>query len=52
LFIYRFAFGSTSRIGFASAAGIFFGATTMVLSLLQAWLVRRFGTARPRGGVQ
>jgi ABC-type sugar transport system permease subunit len=52
LFIYRFAFGSTSRIGFASAAGIFFGATTMVLSLVQAWLVRRFGATRPRGGVQ
>jgi multiple sugar transport system permease protein len=52
LFIYRFAFGETSRIGFASAAGIFFGMTTMALSLLQAWLVRRVGATRARGGVQ
>jgi multiple sugar transport system permease protein len=52
LFIYRYAFGGASRIGYASAAGIFFGVTTMALSLLQVWLVRRVGASRARGGMQ
>jgi multiple sugar transport system permease protein len=52
LFIYRYAFGGASRIGYASAAGIFFGVTTMALSLLQVWLVRRVGAGRTRGGMQ
>lgn len=46
LFIYRYAFGTSSRIGFASAAGIFFGLAAMLLSGLQMVLVRRAQTER------
>ena len=43
LFIYRYAFGESTRIGFASAAGIFFGVVAMLLSLVQAVFIRRTG---------
>lgn len=47
IYIYRTAFGSDTsmgivpRLGYASAAGVFFGIAVMVLALLQAWGVRR-----------
>lgn len=50
LFIYRYAFGESSRIGYASAAGIFFGLMAMVLSIAQGVLIRRSGGSRVRGG--
>ena len=48
IYIYRTAFGGetgmgTPRLGYASAAGVFFGVAVMVLAMLQAW-----GTARLR----
>jgi ABC-type sugar transport system permease subunit len=46
LFIYRYAFGTQSRIGYASAAGIFFGVAAMVIALLQSVLVRRANAER------
>lgn len=52
LFIYRYAFGETTRIGFASAAGIFFGLMAMILSITQGVLIRKAGEARYRGGAQ
>ena len=55
LFIYRYAFGGTSRIGYASAAGIFFGIAAMLISGLQAMLVRRANMSRvpaQPGGIQ
>ena len=52
LFIYRYAFGETSRIGYASAAGIFFGLAAMVLSVLQGVLIRRSGSSGVRGGMR
>jgi ABC-type sugar transport system permease subunit len=54
VFIYRYAFGSTGmpRIGFASAAGIFFGLAAMILSLIQGLAIRRAGTIGARGGMQ
>lgn len=54
VFIYRYAFGSTGmpRIGFASAAGIFFGLAAMVLSLIQGFAIRKGGSVGARGGTQ
>ncbi|MBC7234601.1 MAG: sugar ABC transporter permease [Chloroflexi bacterium] len=50
IFIYRYAFGQVSRIGFASAAGIFFGLVAMIFSILQGLLIRRGGSIRIGGG--
>lgn len=54
LFIYRYAFGSAGmpRIGFASAAGIFFGLAAMILSTIQGLAIRRGGSMGARGGIQ
>jgi multiple sugar transport system permease protein len=47
IYIYRTAFGGEAsmgtmpRLGYASAAGVFFGVTVMILALLQAWGIRR-----------
>jgi len=46
LFIYRYAFGQQSRIGFASAAGIFFGVAAMIVAGLQSVLVQRANAER------
>ncbi len=46
LFIYRYAFGQVSRLGYASAAGIFFGVAAMILSIIQGLLVKRTNDAR------
>ena len=45
VFIYQTAFapsaqGGIPRLGYASAAGCFFGAATLVLALIQAWAAR------------
>lgn len=40
-FIYKTAFAGYPRIGYASAAGIFFGVTVMVISIVQGLLLRR-----------
>ncbi len=45
VYIYRVAFGGetgmgTPRLGYASAAGVFFGVAVMVLALMQAWGAR------------
>jgi raffinose/stachyose/melibiose transport system permease protein len=54
VFIYRYAFGSAGmpRIGFASAAGIFFGLAAMILSTIQGLAIRRGGSMGARGGTQ
>lgn len=47
IYIYRTAFGSDSggisvpRLGYASAAGVVFGVTIMIIALAQAWGVRQ-----------
>ena len=48
VYIYRTAFGEGGipRLGYASAAALFFGITVMGLSLLQGWAARKVGTAR------
>lgn len=50
VFIYRTAFsvlgGGVPRLGYASAAGVFFGVTVMVLALFQGWATRRVGQLR------
>jgi multiple sugar transport system permease protein len=48
LYIYRNAFGTGTlpRLGYASAAAIFFGITVLVLSLLQGWGLRKANAAR------
>jgi multiple sugar transport system permease protein len=48
VYIYRNAFGNTGipRLGFASAAALFFGVTVIGLSLLQAWGLRKASAAR------
>lgn len=53
LFIYRYAFGGgVPRIGFASAAGIFFGLAAMILSTIQGLAIRKGGSLGSRGGTQ
>lgn len=55
LFIYRTAFGaettasaSVTRLGYASAAGVFFGLLVVIIAIGQGLAVRRFrGAARP-----
>lgn len=48
LYIYRNAFGSGEipRLGYASAAAVFFGVTVLALSLLQGWGLRKANAAR------
>jgi multiple sugar transport system permease protein len=48
VYIYRNAFGEGGipRLGFASAAGVFFGLTVMVIAVLQGIGLRRAGQAR------
>jgi multiple sugar transport system permease protein len=48
VYIYRWAFNSSiPRLGYASAAAVFFGAATMIMAILQAFIV---ASARRRGG--
>jgi multiple sugar transport system permease protein len=48
LYIYRNAFGSGEipRLGYASAAAVFFGVTVLALSLIQGWGLRKANAAR------
>lgn len=54
LYIYRLAFAADSRpqLGYASAVAVFFGVTVLVLTLLQAWGLRKAHAIRSasRGG--
>ena len=50
LFIYRYAFTGSPRIGYDSAAGIFFGLIAMVFSLIQGFFIQRGGRVRIGGG--
>jgi ABC-type sugar transport system permease subunit len=52
VYIYREAFGGgagvgTPRLGYASAAGVFFGVAVMVLAVLQTWGIQRLRDYRP-----
>lgn len=45
LYIYQNAFTATDglpRMGFASSAGIFYGVTTMIISVGMGWLIKKF----------
>lgn len=49
VYIYRNAFsvqGGVPRLGFASAAGVFFGVAVMVIALGQGWVLRRANAIR------
>jgi multiple sugar transport system permease protein len=48
IYIYRNAFGAGQlpRLGYASAAAIFFGVTVLAISLLQGWGLRKANAAR------
>jgi len=48
IYIYRNAFGAGQipRLGYASAAAVFFGVTVLGLSLLQGWGLRKANAAR------
>ncbi len=48
VYIYRNAFGNTGipRLGFASAAALFFGVTVVGISLIQAWGLRKAAATR------
>lgn len=48
VYIYRLAFASDSqpRLGYASAVAVFFGITVLILTLAQAWAVRKAATRR------
>jgi ABC-type sugar transport system permease subunit len=49
VYIYRNAFsvqGGTPRLGYASAAGVLFGLTVMLVALTQAWALRWARRAR------
>lgn len=48
VYIYRLAFAadSTPRLGYASAVAVFFGLTVLVLTLVQAWGIRRAGALK------
>ena len=56
VYIYRHAFSiqafSAPRLGYASAAGVFFGLSVMAVALVQGWVIRRANAARafPRMG--
>jgi len=49
VYIYRHAFSiqafSAPRLGYASAAGVFFGVAVMAVALVQGWVVRRANAA-------
>jgi multiple sugar transport system permease protein len=50
-YIYQTAFaandtGGVPRLGYASAAGCFFGIATLLIALIQAWAVRKVNTVR------
>jgi multiple sugar transport system permease protein len=48
LYIYRNAFGAGEipRLGYASAAAVFFGVTVLGLSLMQGWGLKKANAAR------
>jgi multiple sugar transport system permease protein len=48
VYIYRNAFGESGmpRLGYASAAALFFGLTVLILSLLQGWGLKKANDAR------
>jgi ABC-type sugar transport system permease subunit len=48
VYIYRTAFGTGGipRLGYASAAAVFFGVTTFVIAALQGWGLKRANAAR------
>jgi multiple sugar transport system permease protein len=48
VYIYRTAFGEGGipRLGYASAAAVFFGLTTLFIALIQGWGLRRANAAR------
>jgi ABC-type sugar transport system permease subunit len=48
VYIYRLAFAADQqpRLGYASAVAVFFGLTVLVLTLVQAWGVRKVTSAR------
>ncbi len=49
VYIFRQAFSNTagsSRLGYASAAGVFFGVAVMVIALAQGWVVRKANAVR------
>ncbi len=48
VYIYRNAFGESGipRLGYASAAALFFGVTVLLLSLLQGWGLKKANDAR------
>lgn len=48
VYIYKLAFatGKTPRLGYASAVAVFFGVAVLLLTLLQAWGVRRAAAVR------
>lgn len=51
VYIYQTAFatdtsGGVPRLGYASAAGCFFGVATLLIALIQAWAVRKVATMR------
>lgn len=48
VYIYRYAFGEEgyTRIGFASAAGVFYGFAVLFISLILGWIVRKTGGKR------
>ncbi|HVL24407.1 MAG TPA: sugar ABC transporter permease [Thermomicrobiales bacterium] len=50
VYIYRNAFGESGipRLGYASAAALFFGVTVLGLSLLQGWGLKKANDARSR----
>jgi ABC-type sugar transport system permease subunit len=50
LYIYRYAFGGEgeARVGFASAAGIFYGLAVFILSLMLGYLVKKTGGKRAK----
>lgn len=53
VYIFRTAFapdsaGGVPRLGYASAAGCFFGLVTLVIALLQAWAVKLVATHRSK----
>ena len=51
VYIYRWAFAaSIPRLGYASAAAVFFGLTTLILALIQAYGIRQAARMRSQNG--
>lgn len=50
VFIFRTAFGTSPRLGYASAAGVLFGLAVMVLTIIQIVVVRRIRRREPANG--